>query len=124
MEDTRSILSGECLPWPAKERLAAALREGGLDVFVGEYSVRVRNTSTFALSFEHYGGDICEPAIRADADDAQVLIRGGKVVSSALAAAGIRHPFEIYDSNDVLVEYLHFEWPMPDSTSFERTRER
>ena len=124
MEETGSILVGECSPWPAKECLAAILRDGGLDVYVGEYSVRVRNTSAFAFSFEHYGGDISEPTIRADAHDTQAMIIGGKAVSSALAAAGIRHRFEVYDSNDVLVEYFHFEWPMPDNTASERTREK
>lgn len=111
------MLCGECLPWPTKERLASVLRDGGLEVYVGSYSVRLLNSSDFTFSFEQYGGDICEPTISADAENAPAMIRGGKLVSAALAAAGIRHRFEIYDWNDVLVEYLHHGWPMPSNAS-------
>jgi len=61
--------------------------------------------------------------IAADADDANSMIRGGKLVSAALTAAGIRHRFEVYDSTERLVEYLHYDWPMSSNTSLERMPE-
>jgi hypothetical protein len=124
MEDTSATLNGECAPWPAKERLASILREAGLEIYVGPYSVQVRNDPGFSFSFEHYGGDICDPMIAADADDANSMIRGGKLVSAALTTARIRHRFEVYDWTDRLVEYLHYDWPMPSNISLGRTRER
>ena len=113
MEDTSATLIGECSPWPSREHLVSLLRAAGLEPRVGTYSVRVRGDLDFAFSFEHYGKDICEPTIAADAVDAAVMIRGGKLVSAALAAAGVPHRFEIHDCTDTLVEYLHHKWPMP-----------
>ena len=124
MEDTSATLNGECSPWPTKEHLASVLRGAGLEIYVGPYSVQLRGDPNFSFSFEHYGGDICDPMIAADAVDAAAMIRGGKLVSAALAAAGIRHSFEVYDRTGQAVEYLHHDWPpMPSNTSFERTRE-
>jgi hypothetical protein len=115
MEDTSATLNGECSPWPTKERLVAVLRDAGLEIYVGPYSVQLRGNADFAFSFEHYGGDICDPMIAADADDADAMIRGGRLVSAALRAAGIRHSFEVYDWTGKLVEYLHHNWPMPSN---------
>jgi hypothetical protein len=42
------------------------------------------------------------------------MIREGGLVSNALARAGIKHRFEIYDENDRLAGYLHHEWPMTE----------
>ena len=124
MEDTSATLNGECAPWPAKERLVSILRDAGLKIYVGPYSVQVRNDPSFSFSFEHYGGDICDPMIAADANDAASMIRGGKLVSAALASARIRHRFEVYDWTDRLVEYLHYDWPMSSNALLERTRDR
>jgi hypothetical protein len=123
MEDTSATLNGECSPWPTKERLASALRDAGINIYVGPYSVQVRGDPDFSFSFEHYGGDICDPMIAADASDADAMVRGGKLVSAALAAADIRHSFEVYDWTGRPIEYLHHNWPMPSNTSLERTRE-
>jgi hypothetical protein len=123
MEDTRATMNGECAPWPSKERLASILREAGLEVNVGPYSVQVQGDPAFSFSFEHYGGETCNPMIAADADDANSMIRGGKLVSAALTAARVRHRLEVYDWTSSLVEYLHYDWPMPSNTSLERTRE-
>ncbi len=122
MEGTSATLNGECSPWPAKERLAAVLRDAGIQIYSGPYSVQVRGDSAFSFSFEHYGGDICDPLIVADAVDADAMIRGGRLVSAALTAADIRHRFEVYDWTGRLVEYLQHGWPMPADKSQEGTR--
>lgn len=110
-EDTGATLNGQCSPWPTKERLAAVLRDAGLEIYVGPYSVQVRNDPDFAFSFEHYGGDICDPMIAADAVDAAAMVRGGRLVSAALTVAGIRHSFEVYDWTGAAVEHMHYNWP-------------
>lgn len=83
---------------------AAALR-----VQEGRYSIRVLDCSHFV--FQAYGGDICNPAIDADADTAEDLVKEAQLVSAALATAGIRHRFEVYNSQSELVGYVHFGWP-------------
>jgi len=118
MEDSSATLNGECSPWPSKERLAAALRDAGLEIYVGPNSVQIRGSPDFSFSFEHYGGDICVPMIAADADSADAMVRGGRLVSAALTAAGIRHSFEVYDWTGKPVAYLHHNWPpTPSNTS-------
>ena len=98
------------------------LQRAGLKVAVGRYAVRVEDCEHF--SFEHYGGDLGDPAISADAEIPDVMIADGQRVSSALAAAGVRHRFEVYDVDDNLIAYLHHDWPMPSDTSLELARER
>ena len=109
MMDTSAVLAGQCSPWPTKEALVRHLENGGLRVSQGRYSVRVEDCGHFV--FQHLGGDIASPAIDADADGAEALQRDAKLVSVALAAAGVKHRFEVYDCNDALVAYLHFNWP-------------
>ena len=41
------------------------------------------------------------------------MLREGKLVSDALARAGIKHRFEIYDDGPDMVGYLHHNWPHP-----------
>lgn len=109
MVDTSAILSGSLLNWPSKDGLASILREAGLRVYVGRYSIRVEDCSHF--SFEHYAGDLGDPQIDADADSAPAMIRDGKLVSDVLAKARLVHRFEVYDHRDEMVAYLHFGWP-------------
>lgn len=109
MSDMTAVLSGQCSPWPSKEALLHHLRNGGLRVSEGRYSVRVEECEHFV--FQHLGGDITDPTIDADAESSERLYRDACLVSSALTKAGIKHRFEVYDSNDSLVHYLHFEWP-------------
>lgn len=90
--------------------MAEILREGGLRLQVGRYSVRVEDCSHFV--FQEYGGDLGDPAIDADADTAEEMIRQGRLVSEALSRAGVRHRFEIYDDCNPLAGYLHHEWPL------------
>ncbi len=49
-------LSGELAIWPTKEQMAAILRDSGLNIYVGRYSVRVEDCSHFV--FQEYGGDL------------------------------------------------------------------
>jgi hypothetical protein len=108
MIDTSATLTGACKPWPTRDELTAILRGAGLAVAEARYAIRVSDCVHF--SFEHYGGDFGEPVISADAETSVRMIADGQRVSAALAAAGVRHRFEVYDSNDQLVAYLHHDW--------------
>lgn len=94
--------------------MATILREGGLDVYVGPYSVRILKSVGWSFSFQSYGGDLGSPVIAADAVSQEIMIHGGALVSNALTAAGVRHRFEVYDTNSRLVAYLHHKWPQFD----------
>jgi hypothetical protein len=107
---TSAYLGGEIPAWPSKRRLSAILGEAGLTVAIGRYSVRVEDCSHFI--FQEYGGDLGVPVIEADADSAEELLRDAKLVSEALARAGVRHRFEIYDDRPEMAGYLHHEWPL------------
>ncbi len=39
------------------------------------------------------------------------MTQDAQLVSSALAAADIRHRFEVYDGNNNLAAYVDYEWP-------------
>ena len=106
--DTSVDICGELDAWPSKYQLARILRKAGLTVCVGSYSVRIEDYSHFV--FQDYGGDLGSPQIDADADSLDEMLSEAKSVSEALAAAGIRHRFEIYDDSDEMVGYLHHEW--------------
>ena len=110
MADTSAGIAGELTEWPTKDRMAAVLRDAGLRVYVGRYSIRVEDCSYFV--FQQYGGDLGDPCIEADADSAEEMLRDGTLVSDALARAGIRHRFEVYDHREDKVGYLHHEWPL------------
>lgn len=109
MGDAPVHIAGELSTWPDKERMAAILRDAGLRVSVRRYSVRVEDCSHFV--FQEYGGDLGEPSIHADAASLDEMMRDGKLVSEALARAGIRHRFELYDAANEMVSYLHHDWP-------------
>ena len=94
--------------------MTVLLRDAGLRVVVGRYSIRVKDCSHFL--FQEYGGDLGEPQIDADADSVPTMLQEGKLVSDALARAGIRHRFEIYDERGDLAGYLHHEWPLAGDT--------
>lgn len=103
-------IAGALALWPSKERMAQILRDAGLKVYVGTYSIRVEDCSHFV--FQEYGGDLGSPTIDADADSPEDMLREGKLVSDALAKAGITHRFEIYSQGDEMVAYLHYNWPL------------
>lgn len=122
MIDTTAVLFGTCAPWPSRDDLVVALQRAGLKVGIGRYAVRIEDCQHF--SFEHYGGDLGDPSISADAETPERMISDGQRVSSALATAGVRHRFEIYDAEEKLVAYMHHKWPMQPGTSLEWARER
>jgi hypothetical protein len=107
----QAIVAGLITAWPSKDRMIAILREAGLGVKVGRYSLRIEDCSHFV--FQQYGGDLVEPAIDADADTVEDMIRDATLVSDALSQAGVKHRFEIYDENRAMVGYLHHKWPLP-----------
>jgi hypothetical protein len=102
-------IAGQLAVWPPKEQMATILCDGGLRIQVGRYSVRVEDCSHFV--FQEYGGDLGDPSIDADADTVGEMMREGRLVSDALARAGVKHRFEIYDDSDKLAGYLHYDWP-------------
>ncbi|MBE7157693.1 MAG: hypothetical protein INR62_04540 [Rhodospirillales bacterium] len=103
-------IAGELQTWPARKQMATLLREAGLHVTVGRYSVRVDDCWHFV--FQHYGGDLGHPSIDADAESLTELLREAGLVSAALAHADLVHRFELYDDLDVMVGYLHYCWPL------------
>ena len=103
-------IAGELQAWPTREQMATLLREAGLRVTVGRYSVRVDDCSHFV--FQHYGGDLGHPSIDADAASSADLLRETGLVSAALARADLVHRFELYDDPGVMVGYLHHRWPL------------
>lgn len=111
--DTSARIAGELSVWPTKSQMIQIMREAGLDVYVGRYSIQVKDCSFFV--FKEYGGDLGDPVIDADADSAEELLREGKLVSDALAKVKIRHRFEFYDHRPDMVGYLHYDWPLDDA---------
>ena len=108
--DDDFTLSGELDPWPTKSKLGSVLRRSGFHVYVGQYSVRLRDCNCF--SFEHYGGDLCDPTIDFSGSNYNQMLDEVRRVSDALASADIRHRFEIYDGGDRFIHYLHHRWPL------------
>jgi hypothetical protein len=102
-------IAGELAVWPTKDRMAAILRDAGLRVQVGRYSVRVPDCANFV--FQQFGGDLGDPMVDADAETVEDIMREARLVSEALACAGVRHRFEIYDDRNALSGYLHHDWP-------------
>lgn len=102
-------IAGGLAAWPSKDRMADILRAAGLRIVVREYAIRVEDCAHFV--FQEYGGDLGDPQIDADADSVEAMLADGKLVSDALARAGIRHRFEVYDDRDELAGYLHWDWP-------------
>ncbi len=102
-------LCGELAPWPTRDALAELLRAAGLQVTVGQHSVRLSDCSHFV--FQDFGEPTGEPTLDADAPDLAAMLQDAGRVSAALAQAGVRHRFELYDEADQLVGYLHHGWP-------------
>jgi hypothetical protein len=105
-----AYIAAQLASWPTKDRMAAILRDSGLRVHVGRYFLRVEDCSHFV--FQEFGGDLGDPTVDADADTVEEMMREGRLVSNALARAGIRHRFEIYADHDEVAGYLHYQWPL------------
>jgi hypothetical protein len=112
MVDTYVHIAGELNPWPTKAHMVSILRDAGLNIHEGRYSIRIDDCSHFA--FNEYGGDLGDPQIEGDADSLEQMMRDSKLVSDILAHAGIKHRFEIYDDHNARVGYLHHEWPLDE----------
>jgi hypothetical protein len=109
MEHSSPHIAGELASWPTKDRLAAILRDAGLRVTEYRYSLRVDDCSHFV--FQHYGGDLGDPCIDADADSVPDLMRDAERVSLAISRAGLAHRLEVYDEQRMMVGYFHHDWP-------------
>lgn len=105
-------LAGDITNWPTKDRMVGILKDAGLNVSVGQYSIRVNDCEHFV--FQEYGGDLGDPSVDADANTVEEMLRDARIVSDALCHAGIKHRFAIYDDRDELHDYLHYEWPMKE----------
>jgi hypothetical protein len=108
-EPTIMCFFGEIRDWPKKAKMAKILRNAGLNVYEGRYSIRIEDYPHFTI--QNYGGDICEPSFDVDADTAEELSAYAKQISSILASANIAHRFEIYDDRQNLIAYYHHDWP-------------
>ena len=100
---------GEIRVWPKKAKMAKILRQAGLTVYEGSYSLRIEDYPHFVI--QHYGGDLCDPDFDVDADTTEELSCYAKQLSSILASANIAHRFEIYDDLQNLIAYYHHDWP-------------
>lgn len=109
MRDDSAILAAELAPGPSKADMASLLRAAGLTADVGRFSIRVREC--VHLVFQAYGGDLGGPTVEASAPSVERLLRDAQLVSGALARAGVRHRFEVYDGDGVLRAYVHHDWP-------------
>ena len=114
MADRGPHLAGEIVSSLSLGRLAAALRMGGLAAELRESShyeggryIRVTEDGDFTVE-QVASGDFL---IRAAADSDQQLLDTASSASKALAVQGIRHRFELYDGESMMVQYLHHLWP-------------
>ena len=107
---TDAYLAAELAEWPDMSRMASLLQSAGLRVSVGRYSIRIDDFPHFA--FQEYGGDLCDPQIKADADNTETLATEAKRVSDIFSSAGLVHRFEIYQHGiDEMTHYFHYRWP-------------
>ena len=109
LEDDSADLAGQVWNWPSKAEMVSILRNAGLTVYVGKYSIRVENCSYFV--FQEYGESLGGPSIEADADTAEEMMRDAELVSKAFAAASIKHRFVVSDGSGKQVGYFHYDWP-------------
>jgi hypothetical protein len=107
MSDSDATLVGVIRNWPSKSGMESILRDAGLGVRSGKYSIHIEDCSHFV--FQQYGGDIGQPVIDADAESVARMLKDGERVSTALSNAEVEHRFEVYNSNNELVAVLG--WP-------------
>ena len=113
MEENYSGLSGQLEKWPTKIEMAELLISCGLPVIVGKYSLRLQEFDHFV--FQEYDSSGNSPSIDADAETKEQMLKEANLVSKCLSKAKIRHRFEVYDGNEKLVGYYHYEWPNENS---------
>ncbi|WP_417381272.1 hypothetical protein [Gimesia sp.] len=110
--DRSAWIAGELAEWPTKTVMAQLLKQAGLRVHVGQYSIQIEVGEGIGFSFVEYGGDLGDPAVCAEADTAEDLMCAAKRVSNVLTTAKLRHRFEIYDHRPTMAGYLHYNWPL------------
>ena len=109
MSEEYAGISAEIENWPSKDEMCRILKAANLSLNVGKYAIRINGFDHFV--FREFGGDIDSPCITADAESAEELVMQSSTVSNALSVAGVKHRFEVYDGNDELVAYHHYNWP-------------
>lgn len=93
------------------DHLAAMLDKAGLHVEMRRRSICVEDRLEFLF-------DAGEPQIDYDRTaPLEETTRLGNAVSDVLSAARFRHRLEVYDDEDRLAAYYHYEWPLPESVN-------
>jgi hypothetical protein len=116
MADEWFQMAGQIESSLAIDRLKAALAEQGLPVRLRESCHYVTGRylcvrdDCVEFTVEQISGG--EYLARGDGPTLASLLQMTDQVSRALAGLDIRHRFEIYDSEDGLLHYLHGQWPM------------
>ena len=75
----------------------------------GRYSLRLTDFDHFLL--QEYGGDLGDPHIQFEHYTLEDMVRDAGRVSQILAAANLRHNFEIYNDAEEKIGYIHHDWP-------------
>ena len=113
MEDNYSSLSGQLEKWPTKSEMAELLISCGISVNVGKYAIRLQKFDHFVFQEYDFNGSM--PSIDADAETKEQMLKEASQVSKCLSKAKLKHRFEVYDGNDEIVGYYHYEWPNENS---------
>jgi hypothetical protein len=112
--DNDPCLSGQVITPLEITELLAEFQRAGLDAEIRYSSfyeigcyLRVQDEKS-ALIFEKIEPE--EYLVHGDADSLKELIALARSVSQMLCQSELRHRFELYDSQDQLVDYVHFNW--------------
>jgi hypothetical protein len=117
-----SYMCGQLLTRLGLSDLAAALAGTGhpsavreSSHYVGGRYVRVAAGSDDATcSFERVSDQ--EYIARGDAASFEALAQFTAALSRTLSAGSVKHRFEIYDGEDAVRAYLHFDWPVREES--------
>jgi hypothetical protein len=107
-------MCGDIITRLSLRRLAKLLRAGNLPAEVreschyqgGRY-IRVTDVGDFKL--ERISSN--EYLARADMETVEQLLSAALRTSDILTSQRIKHGFELYDEQEKLVYYLHYQWP-------------
>ena len=108
MKENNTKLFGELENWPPKNEMAELLISCGISVVVGNYSIRLQNFNHFIIQEYDFNGST--PCIDADAETKEQMLKEANLVSECFSKARLKHRFEIYDDNDLLAGYYHYQW--------------
>ena len=104
VSETDATLAAEIRSWPSKSAMEKILRNAGLSVRSGKFSIRIDACSHFV--FQQYGGDVGQPVVDANAETVERMIGDTELVSAALSEGRVEHRFEVYNSDGELVKVL------------------